>query len=142
MALTHTDLERPSGIIDPATFYPGVAQATVDATLDAFLTQGYANATAAGVTDGAVKDPIARAFAYWQAHADVWRRLGATPQSFALNDQGSFTIGSAQLGVWEKLVEQYEAEYIALLAAATAQPIAPVNADVPAPGTRQNVYTW
>lgn len=137
--LAASDLLVPLGMIDGALFYPSLSSGDVTARLNAYLTAGYAVATA-GYTLAALTptqeqlDAIARDYTYYRAWNEVVMRMTAAPASAALEGEGSSGFLQTQYNEWILARDAWKASYISLIppAAGTSTPVtAGVTTSVP-----------
>lgn len=137
MPLLATDLLPPKGELEPALFPMETVQAVAD-RVDAYLVEGYAAGRAAGITDTARLDRLARAYAYWKAYAAVVARMLASPATGSLNDGGSYGYSSEQLKQLVAERDRWYDEYLTELPSDDAAPVRRPNETGPTP----NQYVW
>lgn len=115
MPLVAEDLLAPRGELQPALLAIAAGtQAAADVVTD-WLDAGYDYAAAAGFTDAARVDRIARAYAYWRAYDAAVQAIAASPMSVSFVDKGSSTFTSEQLRTLQSKATQWQAEYDAAI---------------------------
>lgn len=139
MPLVAEDLLAPRGELQPALLATaGVAgQAGSNAVAD-WLQTGYDNATAAGFTDDARLDRIARAYAYWRAYDAAVQLMAANPMSVSFADKGSSSYSTEQLRTLQAKASRWEGDYTAAIAP-DATPSGPTG---PGSGVTSNIFVW
>lgn len=119
MPLSSADLLYDTGEIRAEWLEaPGIVPAD---SLDKWLAQGYAEASAAGVSDASDRDGIARAYAYWRAYQSIARRIAATPSSVNLQGDLSVSFSDKRYLFFENEAERWRAEFEAAKAGAVAE---------------------
>lgn len=113
--LVAADLLSPNGEIDGALFYPAMLSGDITTRINAYITQGYAKATAAAIDDPAIADKIARIFGYYRAWSDVVNRLTLSPAQSTLEGEGSISMLQSQIEAWIRRRDSLEAQLVALL---------------------------
>lgn len=131
MALASTDLLKPNGEINGLLFYPTLSPSDVSALIASYLTQGYAAATAAGVTDAGELDLAARRWVYYLAWSDVVDRITLTPASTSLAGEVSTTMLQTQIDQWIAKRDYWLAQYGAVIPVPTQKPTGPVSVALP-----------
>ncbi len=123
MPLQAIDCQQPLGELNGRALWPQWfvgdidGQAAVDATIDAYLTQGYANAAA--ITVLVNKDSAARSWAYHRAYQQAYDRLVLMPSTVNTSDEGGSSYTEAQLTAVADAAASHLAAHTALVEAVT-----------------------
>lgn len=99
-----------------------------EAVIEEYVEASYNESRVAAMTVGATQDSAARTYTYYRVYSDAYDAMINRPASLTVAEKGSHTYSSEQIKGMKGLVDQYLAEFEAIVVepeTETAQPAVP-----------------
>lgn len=123
--LSAEDLLEPKGAVNPSALFPGESATKVEARLEAYLADGYSQAS--DLAAGSEQDEAARQWAYYRARDARYQVMVAKASTVDVAGEGSKSYLVTQITLMGELRDQALAAFKAILDAAVE-----VEPEVPA----------
>lgn len=135
--LVPEDLRAPKG---PVTSYhfPDTDSNVVDAQLEVFLNEAYADERVAAQTDSTKKNLLARAYALWKTFEMIVERMALQPATLTVSEKGGHAYTADQREKIQSLADKYQSDFLGMLRVDPEQ--APSN--LPGTLSSKTVFEW